>query len=203
MDKLSRGALVGMILGDGYLGINSNTNYPNTRTYTLNIKHGQSQKEYIEHKATRIHSIIGGNAPKVRMFNNNGYVGYRFSKSNKYFRILHNWIYKTGVKTYSRKILDMLTDEGIAYWYMDDGSLYSKKRNGKIHAYELVLSTYVSKEQNQIIIDYFEETYGIKFGLSKSKGKYRLRMGTKEARKFVRLVEPYIIESMKYKIMIS
>lgn len=203
MNKKNRGILIGMILGDGYLYVRKDKNYPNTWVQNLSVLHGQNQRDYIEHKAQKIHSIIGGKAPNVRKIKNNGYIGYRFDKSNSYFRVLHRWIYKNNVKTYTRKVLDMLTPEGIAYWYMDDGSLYPKKRKGKIHAYELVLSTYVSKEQNQIIIDYFCEVHNLKFGLSKSKGKYRLRMGTKEARKFIELVDPYIIKSMKYKTNIS
>lgn len=41
---------------------------------------------------------------------------------------------------------------------MDDGCLFAKKRNGKIHAWELYLNTYLTDEKNQIIIDYFIKT---------------------------------------------
>ena len=203
MNEKKRGILIGMILGDGHLQVIKVPNKPNSWTQNFCLKHGQNQKEYIEHKANVLHSILGGNKPKVFEINNNGYVGYRMSKSNSYFRILHGWIYKDKVKTYSRQVLNWLTPEGIAYWYMDDGSLYPKKRNGKVPSYELILSTYVSEEQNQVIIDYFADTYDIHFKKVKSKGSYRLRLATKEARKFVSLVEPYIIDSMFYKIDIN
>ena len=42
---------------------------------------------------------------------------------------------------------------------MDDGSLCKKVRNGKIHAWELYLNTYLSKEENQVIIDYLVDEF--------------------------------------------
>ena len=83
---------------------------------------------------------------------------------------------------------------------MDDGSLCKKVRNGKIHAWDLYLNTYLTKEENQVIIDYFKEVHAISFGQVKNNGTYRLRCGTKEARKFIKLIEKHIIPSMKYKI---
>jgi hypothetical protein len=58
----------------------------------------------------------------------------------------------------------------------------------------------LSKEQNELIIAYFLEKWSIKWGLSKSKGKYRLRMGVQEGRKFVKIIEPYVIPELRYKI---
>lgn len=203
MNKMDRGILIGMVLGDGCLSVFRDKRYANSFHQSLSLKHGANQKEYIEYKRDLIHSIFGGKKPKVREINNNGYLGYTVSKSNSYFRVLHKQMYPNRKKTISRKVLDKLTPHGIAIWYMDDGSLYPKKRNGKIHAYELILSTYISIEENEIIIDYFKENYDINFKIAKSKGSFRLRLGTREARKFIKIVEPYIIDSMKYKIKIN
>ena len=203
MNKIDRGILIGMVLGDGCLNVRKDKRYKNSFHQRLTLKHGMKQKEYIEYKRDLLHSIFGGNKSKVNVINNNGYIGYSVSKSNSYFRVLHKQMYPNGKKRVSRKVLDKLTPHGIAIWYMDDGSLYPKKRNGKIHAYELILSTYIPIEENQIIIDYFKEVYDINFNIAKSKGSYRLRLGTKEARKFIKIVEPYIINSMEYKIKIN
>lgn len=75
---------------------------------------------------------------------------------------------------------------------MDDGGLSQKKRNGKVHANDLILNTHLSKEENQVIIDYFKEEWDIHFTQIKNKNRYRLRCGTREARKFISIVEPYI-----------
>lgn len=189
-----------MVLGNGYLRVKKDSRWPNSYFSSIKIKHCKAQEEYINHKADLIHSIFGGKRPKVVPINNNGYPGFMFQKSNKYFRTLHSWIYKNNKKTFSRKILNMLTPQGIAIWYMDDGGLSAKKRDGKIHAYELFLNTHETKETNQIIINYFLEVYDIKFTQVKNKGLYRLRCGTKQARKFIALIEDYVIPSMRYKI---
>jgi len=200
MNKKFRGILIGMILGDATLRVRKDTQYPNTWHNVLSIKHGEKQKEYIEYKANLIHSMFGGKPITVRPINNSGYPGYLIYKSHKYFRILYKRMYKNGKKTFTSQVLNWLTPEGIAIWYMDDGSLCAKKRNGKIHAYDLYLNTYSTKEENEVIIQYFQDAYDIHFTLSKNKGLYRIRCGTKEARKFIELVKPYIIPSMQYKI---
>lgn len=105
-----------------------------------------------------------------------------------------------GKKYVTQEFLNNLTLLGIAIWYMDDGSLSYKKRNGKIHSMEVTLNTYISIEENKAIISYFWEKWGIKWTTNKGKGKYRLRMGTKEGRRFFSLITPYVISSMYYKI---
>ena len=112
-------------------------------------------------------------------------------------------IYPNNIKTISRNVLNYLNPQGIAIWYMDDGCLSAKKRNGKIHAYELILNTYISYEDNQIIVDYFKEVWNINFTITRDKGKSRIRCGTREARKFIEIVKPYIVPCMEYKINIS
>lgn len=122
-------------------------------------------------------------------------------KKHRYFKSLRKWIYKNNKKTISRKILNMLNRQAIAIWYMDSGSLSPKKKNNKICAYQLRLNTYLTKEESQIIIDYFKEVWDFRFGLNKSKGSYVLRMGTKEARRFSNFIRPYVIPCMEYKLL--
>lgn len=192
MNKRDRGILLGMMLGDG-----------SVRGNELVMAHSIKQKEYLEYKSELLLSIFGGKKNKTcYRKTKDGYETYRYGKSDKYIGILSRRLYRNGVKNFSREILDMLNLEGIAIWYMDDGSLIAKYRNGKIHAYDLTLNTYLSKEENEIIIEYFKDIWHVEFKLNKSKGKYRLRMGTREARRFIKLIEPYVIPSMSYKINI-
>ena len=85
---------------------------------------------------------------------------------------------------------------------MDDGNLTPHKRNNKIHSYELMLNTGLQKDENKILIDYFQEKWGIKFNQYKNKNVYRLCCGTKMARKFLEIIKPYAneIKCMDYKI---
>lgn len=112
---------------------------------------------------------------------------------------LVNELYSSGKKKLTQQFLNYLSVESIAIWYMDDGSKSLKKRKGKVHAAEVTLNTYLCVEENNLIIDYFKENWGICWQLNKSKNSYRLRMGTREARKFFTIINPYIHNSMNYK----
>ena len=126
---------------------------------------------------------------------------YQFTtNTNDLTKYLINLFYPNDKKIISKEALEQLTLEGIAWWYMDDGSMSIKKIDGKPRGAEITLNTYLTAEENQVIIDFFQNQYNITWKLNKSKCKYRLRMGKKEGKKFFTLIEPYIIDSMKYKI---
>jgi hypothetical protein len=188
--------LIAMTLGDGYLRVEKKAG--------ISITHGEKQLDYLLYKKELLESILNCKPITVQKVKPNKYntVCYRIDKGHKYFRILRKWIYLNGKKTFTRKILNYLTPLGIAIWYMDDGGLSAKKRNGKIHAYELFLNTHLTKFENQVIINYFKERWNINFQQVKNKGSYRLRMSTKEIRNFMTLIKEYIHPSMVYKILV-
>lgn len=187
--------LTGMIYGDGCLHINVKRN----NYVTLIIKHGEKQEDYLKFKAKLLSSILDSEI-KVRAIQNNGYKAFTFSKGHTAFQGLRKTFYPNGVKTFTKDNLDRLTPEGIAIWYMDDGSLAAKKRNGKIHAHEMSLSTYTTFEQNEIIIDYFK-TYGIILTQRKNKNHFTLRGGTGSAKTLSNLIREFVHPSMKYKLL--
>lgn len=190
-----RGAVIGMILGDGHI---------RPKRYTISISHSEKQKEYLFFKKEILETIQKSKISlcgRTTYLNGKKYFSVRLeTRKIPMYRVLHKRFHPNGLKEVKRDLLNQLTPLGIAIWFMDDGSTTFKKKEGKIHGVETVLHTYLSKEQNEIIVKYFQEVWNIKWGLNKSKGKYRLRMGTKEAKKFVKIIEPHIISSMKYKI---
>lgn len=199
--QLKKSLLIAMVLGDGYIRIVTDKRHANSKPQgVLQIRHSAKQRDYLEHKADLLHSILGGSRPTVRLIDNSGYPGVQLNKNHRWFRYLRNWIYVNGVKTYQARMLNHLTPEGIAIWYMDDGNLALPKKNGKIHARRLYLNTHKTKEENQIVIDFFKEKYDIRFTQVLNRGWYRLTCGTQETKKFISLVEPFIIPSMSYKI---
>lgn len=193
LNKEKRGILCGMLLGDAGKTHNN-----------IFIGHSQKHKEYALFKKELLEKITGKNVTMREFTTKQGYKVIRVEpKQIPEIKYLVKKFYPNGEKKITRQVLDYLTLQGIAIWYMDDGSKSFKKRNGEIHAVEVTLNTYLPKEDNEAIIKYFKEVWGIKWGLNKSKDKYRLRMGTKQARKFFQLIEPFIIEPMKYKIALS
>ena len=185
-----RGIICGMLLGDG--GKCKNNFF---------IQHSTKQREYALFKKELLEIITGASVNTRQWRSKQGYEILRVEpKLIPLTRVMVKRCYQNGVKTFSRKFLEYLTLQGLAIWFMDDGSKSFKKVGNKVHAVEVTLNTYLSKEENQIIIDYFKEKWDINWGLNKSKDKYRLRMGTCEARRFFSLIEPFIIDSMRYKI---
>ena len=202
MNKNKKSILIGLTLGDGYIRKKNDKRW-NSTSYYIVFTHGIKQREYLEHKASLVNSLLGGKQNSVKIKNNNGYMGCIYSKASKDLKYVYNLLYKNGEKRITKNVLKHLNAEGIAYWYMDDGSIYPQKRNGKIHAYSLVLSTYCDTEEEvREIIEYFIEKWGVRFNIKRNKGKYSITCNTKEIRKFIPIVKPYVnkIECMKYKI---
>lgn len=172
--------LLAVCLGDGFLSSNG----------TLKITHCEKQKEYIEYKAKLFNK-------EIKYINNNGYPAYCFQKGTfnsvdngqeirkKLYGVLNH-------KYLSRTIVDNMDLFCWAILYLDDGSLCAKKRNGKIHAYELVISIYGKKSECENLISNLKEKYNLKFTLKFNKNKYSIRCGTKEAKKFLALIKTVI-----------
>lgn len=170
----------------------------------LRLYCGQSikQKDWFDFKKKRFEKIFNQSFKEYKYdYPKYNTSVYQFiTNTNDLTKYLINLFYPNDKKIISKEALNQLTLEGIAWWYMDDGSMSIKKIDGKPRGVEITLNTYLTAEENQIIIDFFQNQYNITWKLNKSRGKYRLRMGKKEGKKFFALIEPYIIDSMKYKI---
>lgn len=188
--KKSRTLALGMAIGDGTINKNG----------YLAIRHSIKQKEYLEWKR-KLLKINGFNCTEVYYCNNNGYCAYEFRTfNNKSFLSIRKLLYKNSKKSISLKALNRLTGLELAIWYMDNGSITTDSRRSI-----LTISTCVTKEENQVIIDYLNNKWDISFGQRKMKNSYALICGTKEARKFIKIVEPFLnqIECMKYKLNVK
>lgn len=206
----NRAILYGMLLGDGCLKTKLHTKKDESQStyYEYVLCHSVNQFEYLEYKRNLFHSIMGGKLPKIHFENvrlgDKIHQSCRFSRCNKYFRIIHKRLYSLNNKKYfTRKILDYLTPEAIAIWYMDDGGLKKSKRSdGSISSCQMFLFTYFSEEEADTTLNYFSDVWGIqgkKYLYFKNNSWY-LGFNTTEGRKFESLIKDYIIPSMKYKL---
>lgn len=91
-------------------------------------------------------------------------------------------------------IQEHFTDKSLAWWYQDDGHL--KQQNGVPR--KVILSTdNFSLMENQFLIDFLQMKYGLSFSLD---GQNRLLLYDQfQILYFLKLVEPYIQESMNRK----
>lgn len=114
-------------------------------------------------------------------------------------------------KHITNEILNYLDTCSIALWWMDDGTLTEKftyRNNKRIKCgYTLRLCTYLSKEENELIREYFIDKYDMYWNVVKADGsenQWMLRCGTIEGRKFLNIVREYIninVPSMNYKVI--
>ena len=174
--------LLACCLGDGYLSPRG----------ILQITHCEAQKEYLQYKADLFNKTISYK-------DNNGYPSYYFEKgvfnnNDNGWEVRKKLYGVLGHKYFSQEIVNEMDLYSFALLYLDDGSLCAKKRNGKIHAYDLVISIYGQKSECDFLIEKLKQEWGLNFTLKYNKGKYSIRCGTREARKFLDLIRPLVPE---------
>lgn len=92
-----------------------------------------------------------------------------------------------------------MTPRSLAVWFMDDGSVKFDLEGKPRH---IILSTNgFSFEEQEIIVKFFKEKYGIDFKIVKESRTFRIELCRADGcDKFIDLVKPFIIDSMSYKI---
>lgn len=196
--KKSRNLILAMLLGDGTI---SNNN-------VFKLSHGYKQKEYLEWKINLLNYYgIKNNGLKeyvsTKGYNIGDVVYYTQLSIIPFVKLLRRIIYKPKKNYANRKLLNRLDSLGLAIWYMDDGHINIRKTGDKIHGFYIKIATCLSKEKNQIIIDYFKEVWNINFyQFKEGKETYSVCCGTKEGIKFIEIVKKHIesCPSMMYKI---
>lgn len=183
--KENKRLIYGMLVGDGYIA---------KRDGYLRIVHQIKQKEYLIWKRNLLENA-GIPCTPIIQFSNNGFqsVKTQTRMCNGILKPIRREIY-TPYKKFPKEILELFTPLELCIWYFDDGGLSQKKKNGIVVANDLIINTGLQKTDNQTYIDYFAENWNIKFTQVKNHNCYRLRCGTKEARKFIKIISPYAKE---------
>lgn len=116
--------------------------------------------------------------------------------SHPIFTNLYKRFYPNGVKTISFKWLKRITPFSLAIWYMDDGSITQSNH------YMRVSTESFSYQEHLLIQEYFEKKWRIflRIKSSPSKNKFVLSFKGKERDKFFKLIEPYILPDIRYKL---
>jgi hypothetical protein len=187
--------LLGTVLGD------ANLNRPiksMTSGTTGSLEQGISQKLYLEWKYSKLQRFLSPIVYKERLHNvrkvmeKRCYCKFRtFECLNLYYTMFYD---ENNKKYLSEKTLSLLDSLGLAVWFMDDGS---KTNSG---GYYLHTNSF-SKENQEFAIKILENRFKLKINLHKTtKGSFIMYISARSAKQFERLVSPYIIDSMKYKL---
>lgn len=199
LNNNSRNLIIAMLLGDGTISNN----------FSFKMCHAIEQEEYLKWKIQQLNKHgIRNNGLKYYVstcgYNTGRKVVYTQLNVLPFFRVLRRIMYKPKKIINNRQLLNRLTSLGVAIWYMDDGHInMAYNKSGNLKSLYVRIATCQSKEQNQVIIDYFKEVWDVSFyQFSEGKGTYSLSCGTVQAKKFIAIVKPHILEmpSMWYKI---
>lgn len=199
LNKEQKSLLIALLLGDGTISSN----------YVFKLSHSEEQREFLEWKV-KLAINVGFKLNGIKEYISKS--GYNIGKNvlysqfsiNPTIKALRRTVY-IPKKTITRKLLNWLNPLGIAIWFMDDGCINvntSKQRSSIQHT--IKIATCVDLNTANIIINYFNEVWNIKFRLfSEGKNTYSIASSTEEdCYNFVNLIKPYIMQvpSLLYKI---
>lgn len=186
----------GSLFGDGGVYYSSGS-----RNAHFMVCHSHKQREYIEWKHKALFPLV----------NNGVYLQTHYHKIRKknyttlslrtinhtYFTRLRGYFYPQGKKVVTRRLLNKLTPVGLAVWFMDDGTYCVNNRGYP----QLNISTCsYSKQENEIIKRYFKDVWYIDVSVHRRKEHYHLYINKPNSLKLIKIISPYILPCMKYKI---
>ncbi len=192
MNQLQRSILVGLLLGDGHL-----ETVTRDRTYRLKVEYSLKQKEYVDWLYERWKDFVH-NPPylKEKTLNEKKFSSYGFTTySSGEFRFYAQQFYDGRKKIIPKLFAKLIDPMALAIWFMDDGSFKSRH-----HKTYIIHSLGYTKSDLETAKAVLEKKFGIKVALHKQYARWRIYFLSETADKFKKLIEPYVMPSMKYKL---
>jgi hypothetical protein len=183
----------GCLLGDGRLECRSREG-----SARLRIHHGWRQKELIFWKYKVLKNLVSCPPRKIVCWKNpknseNYYSWYFHTLTLIELKDFHQKFYQGKKKRLPQEIFEILTPVSLAVWIMDDGC-YDRG--------SLILNTHhLTLEGNKIIQKVLKRKFNLSTGINKDRNHWRLRFLKSEFQKLKNLIEPFLIHSMRYKIV--
>jgi len=183
---------LGSLLGDGCLTIHK-------WSPRFTESHCMKQKEYLNWK---INFFKKDNIPLttriVTLRKNGKQIDYPlWNMETKHIPQLlyyHSLFYGNGKKEVNWQILQQLEPLGLAVWYMDDGTNYSRRGHNEIS----IATQCFTKEQLKLVQEWFKFRWNINITIRPSNNTIYIKQDS--VKKFIELVKPHITNCMKYKI---
>lgn len=190
LTKLQREIVIGLLLGDGHLESRNKG-----KLYRLKIEYSERQKEYALWMWNLLKNWTHGEPYQRQKLSGVKIIGFT-TYSHGAFRFYGQQFYsKEGRKRIPDIIRKLLTPRSIAIWFMDDGSWKSDH-----HRTYIIHADGYTKNDLERMQDVLEKKFDIETSLHRQYQNWRLYIKTKSAEKFKKLIEPYVIQSMKYKL---
>lgn len=188
---------IGLILGDGCIRKNGDFNFSNTNKNLVDYVE-KIIRTSTEFKLTR--QYFKG---KFRQgYQENDMYTLDIYSQKKYFLKIRKYMYDDTGRIVTDKLLNKLQLHSLAFWYMGDGCLTrSGITKGKIYKRIPSICTHgYTKEENERMMRWFDESLGIDVRVNKQGKYYHLRFPVRESQKFFKIIFPYMLTDFYYKI---
>lgn len=181
--------LYGSLLGDMCLS----DGWKNVRP---SISQGGEQEAYFDYKCSFFPGLLGKISKEPRFDKRTNKYYNKFAVrllAHPLYTEIKKELYPNNVKTVTQEWLDKITPRGLAFWFMDDGS-----NNG------CLATNSFSYEEHLLIKEWFKNEYDIDVNIHKvnlkNKIQYNIFILSKSRLHFEKLIFPYMIPSMYYKL---
>jgi hypothetical protein len=198
LTKIQREVLIGLLLGDGSM--------QNGRTYRLmHVQGGRKKDVYTNH----LFQIFGPwilTPPKLSPFRSGG-GNYKRGESWRLSILSHGNLrfygklfYKDGDKKLPKRIGKFLTARGLAYWYMDDGSIKSKQSKGVLFNTQSFTLNEVKLLCTVLLSKFGIQASPRRTPSEEKKGAaWQIYISGKSFITFSQLISPYLLPKLAYK----
>ena len=187
-----REVLVGLLLGDAHLETQNQG-----RTYRLKIEQSEEHRTYVEHLYSLFREWVL-TPPRRKETESDGHVSTKWwfqTVSHSAFRFYAQQFYRGGRKGVPRLIHRWLKPRGLAYWFMDDGSLKWEKSRAVLFNTQGFDRSDVERLRSVL-----SEQFGLEAALRRQKEGFQILIPGSSLKRFVELIGPYLLSEMVYKL---
>jgi len=187
-----REVLVGILLGDASLeSLNGG------RTYRVKIEQSDRHRAYIRHLHALFRPwVLTGPLEKLRtLANGSQATSWAFQTvSHGAFRFYAHQFYLHGKKRVPKSIRRWLTPRGLAYWFMDDGSMKSRQSKGVVFNTQRFTRADVEK-----LIEVLRIRFGLNTKVRHQREGNQIYVSGGSFDDLQRWLDSYLIPEMRYK----
>ena len=193
-------AIIGLMLGDASLQSKNKG-----KTYRIKFEWGDKNKAYVLHVFNLFDEWVLSQPHKKERLSPKGnlVINWGFQTfSHKAFNYLAELFLldKGGKKGISENlVLDHLTPRGLAYWFMDDGGKLDYNKNSKNRSVVLNTHSFTDLEVENLC-DQLSNKFELLCEVRSNKNKKIIVIKDTSYSKFYQLINPYLLEEMKYKL---
>ena len=190
LNDLQTQVILGSCLGDGTISKPSCSG-------RFSVYHIKKHEGYINFKRQLLNGLRSRLDDDIRnKITPNGkvYINHEmkklFTECSLQLSKLRDLIYHNGKKTISKEWLSKINDLGLAFWYLDDGSIISNK-TGYISIHKFI-------NDHELLIEWFDKKFNIQTRMTTGK---RLYFNAVAFEKLCKIIAKYTPDCMKYKIL--